>query len=254
MIPREVQPLVDALLPEIRSALGDNFTGAYLGGSIALGSFDPGTSDVDLLIVTERLLTDGELEALRAVHERIPPSENTFGQEYEAYYIDRETMRRFGPGQLQAKVEPDHALYVEPHRPNWVLERWLVRKNGVVVAGPDPETLIDPVSPQEMRQAAGGELAARLEGWTSGTWPRADLLWRGSQAFEVETVCRAMFTAATGQICSKREAVAWALTELPARWRLLIEWSQTCRRDRTIDDLRVEEVLAFLEWAMGEVS
>ena len=108
-------------------------------------------------------------------------------------------------------------------RPPWVLERWTVRERGVTVAGPDPKTLIDPVSPGDLRRAAGAELRARLRHWTDGSWPREELTHAGAQAFEVETVCRALFTVETDAVSPKREAVEWALASLPVRWDDLIE-------------------------------
>ncbi len=42
----------------MRTTLGNQLSGAYIHGSLATGSFNPRTSDIDLLITTRRL-TDG---------------------------------------------------------------------------------------------------------------------------------------------------------------------------------------------------
>jgi hypothetical protein len=236
----------------VRQALGDNLTGAYLCGSLALGDFDPATSDIDLLVVTDRPLSDAEIAALAAVHERTPPDYEAPGRDYEVYYIDRATLRRFGPGQHHVKVGPDDQLGWQPHRASWVIERCVVREHGVTLAGPDPKQLIDPVSPDAMRRAAGEELRARLANWSSGRWPISEMSHRGAQGFDVETVCRALHTIETGEPSSKRAAVAWALEALPGRWRGLIDWSQRHKKDQTKDPDRVPEVLEFLAWAVNE--
>jgi hypothetical protein len=254
LLPHNVTALTDALVPAIRGALGDNLTAAYVAGSLALGSFDPETSDVDLLVITERPLTDDEIAVLTAVHRRIPPeASNGSGHEYEAYYVDRSTVRRFAPGQLQAKVEPGQPLYRTEHRPAMVFERWVVREHGVVLHGPDPKLLIDPVSAQDLAEAAAGELRARWHNWSTGKWPHKDIALLGSQGYEVETVCRALYTIECGEMVSKRDAVAWALTHLPAEWRPLIEWSQTIRKQWTRDATRADEVLRFLERAVSNL-
>jgi len=59
-VPHEVASLLDESLPKIREALTNNFVGAYLTGSLALGCFDPKTSDVDILVVTERPVSNKE--------------------------------------------------------------------------------------------------------------------------------------------------------------------------------------------------
>ena len=252
--PREVAPLIEALLDGVRDALSENMTGMYFSGSLALGGFDPETSDVDVLVVTGRPVSDAEFAALKALHERVPPEGNEFSLDYDVYYIDRETIRRFTEGQRHVKVGHGEPFGWRRHRPNWVLERWTVRERGVAVAGPDPKTLIDPVSPGDLRSAASAELRSRVQHWTDGSWPREELAHLGAQAFEIETVSRASFTVESGEVSSKRTAVEWALVSLPGRWGDLVEWSQAHTRDLTRDEGKIPEVLEFLAWAAAKAG
>lgn len=251
-LPPEVAALIDALLAGIRDALADNLVGVYLCGSLALGDFDPEKSDVDVLVVTELPLSDAEMRRLAAFHESMPPSYEDPRRDYEVYYIDRHTLRRFAAGQRHVKIEPGAPLYRTEHRPGWVIERWVVRELGVTLAGPDPKSLIDAVSADEIRWAACEEVRARLTNWSSGRWPITDLAHLGAQSFEVETVCRALHTLEMGQPSSKREAVAWALAALPERWHGLIEWSRRHKKEQAQDPSILSEVLEFLRWAVDE--
>lgn len=52
----QLRRLVDAL----RRLLASNLAGAYLHGSLAMGSFDPARSDIDVLIVVHRRLLDSD--------------------------------------------------------------------------------------------------------------------------------------------------------------------------------------------------
>jgi hypothetical protein len=131
-----------------------------------------------------------------------------------------------------------------------VLERLTIRERGITVFGPGPETLIDAVSPDEIRDAARGELAARLANFASGAWPLSELGHRGAQVFEVQTVCRALYAINCGGLPAKRQAVDWAVDALPERWRALLQWSRAYEKDRTQDPARVPQVLAFLRWAV----
>jgi hypothetical protein len=45
----------------------------------------------------------------------------------------------------------------------WIFQCYTLREHRVVVAGPDPRTLIDPVDPDEMRQAAAAIVGKWLE-------------------------------------------------------------------------------------------
>jgi hypothetical protein len=248
-IPPDVSRLIDDLLGGTLSALGDNLVGFYLSGSLALGGFDSKTSDVDVVVVTARPLSTAEMEALTRLHERLPPNDNAYSQQYEVYYLDRATVRKFAHGQQHVKVGPDEPLHQTEHRPNWVIERWTVRERGITLAGPDPTTLIDLVSPDDLRNAAIDEMRKRLERWSEGTWPVDELSRRGAQAFEIHTTCRALYTAESGELATKAQAVTWALKTLPRRWHPLVEWSQHHRGELAHDTDKIPEIMTFLRWA-----
>lgn len=248
--PAEVAPLVDALLAGVRDALGDNLLGFYLRGSLALGDFNPDTSDVDLLVVTERPVSGAEFEALAALHARIPARENQYGRQYEVSYVDRPSLKRFAPGERRhPTVGSDWPFVRAEHRDNFILERWMVREHGVALVGPDPKTLIDPISAGELRAAVSGELRSRMEHWAGGDEPPDWLDARYYQAFEIETICRALYTLEFGTLPTKPQAVAWALKALPEPWRTLIEWSQANRADKTVDGAMIPNVMRFVRWA-----
>lgn len=255
-LPQAVSGLIEALLAGVHDALGDNLLGFYLRGSLALGDFNPETSDIDILVVTERPVSGAEAEGLAALHARIPPTDgNDYRRRYEVSYIDRASIKRFGPGERRHPRCADDAPFGwADHRPNWVLERWTVRERGVTLLGPDPKTLIDPIAPEEVREAVRDEVRERLRHWTDGSWPREEMLHRGAQAFEVETVCRALYTLANGGLPTKPQAVAWGQDNLPESWRTLIEWSRAYRGDRTQDAASIPEVMLFLRWAVSKAE
>jgi len=49
----EVNAVLQELLSGARALLGPRFVGMYLDGSLAIGDFDPGKSDLDFVVVTE---------------------------------------------------------------------------------------------------------------------------------------------------------------------------------------------------------
>ena len=58
------------LLEGVQRLLGDNFVGAYLQGSFAVGDFTE-FSDCDFIVVTARDITPEELPAFQALHAAI---------------------------------------------------------------------------------------------------------------------------------------------------------------------------------------
>ncbi|MEF2277268.1 aminoglycoside adenylyltransferase domain-containing protein [Deinococcus sp. YIM 134068] len=245
----EIRAMLDALLPGVRAALGGDLLGVYLRGSLALGDFDPETSDVDYLAVTVRPVSEAQFAALARLHDRLAALPGRYAHHLEGSYINRAALRYFGPHERRhPTVGPDWAFGWGDHGGNWVLERWIVRERGVTLLGPDPKSLIAPISAEDLK----GGVREELRSWTSQPDEPAWLLRRSYQAFAVETMCRALFTLHTGELPSKPRAVAWALGSLPEPWRELAGRSREWRRDDTPGPATLPEIMRFVRWAAAE--
>jgi Domain of unknown function (DUF4111)/Nucleotidyltransferase domain len=250
-LPLDVNTSLNALLPGIRDALGDHLVGVYLRGSLALGDFIPATSDIDLLVVTARTVDAAQFARLATWHAHYATLPQAYVNRLEIAYIDCAAIRRFAPGQCHPTLGQGEALAWTEHHKNWIVERWTVRECGVTLLGPDPHSLIDPVSAADLRAA----VRARLRDWADWANQPDDPDWRlprSHKAYVVETMCRALSTLAGNSILSKPRAVAWALANLPEPWRSTVERSQAWRTDSTVDPAIVPEVMRFVQWATSD--
>jgi predicted nucleotidyltransferase len=89
----ELPSVLERFLAGVQNALGTNFVGAYLVGSLATGDFDL-DSDVDFLVVTNLELSDSEVHSLQANHLEIHALGNYPAQHLEGSYISREILQR----------------------------------------------------------------------------------------------------------------------------------------------------------------
>ncbi len=62
--PDETRQVVIGVLDDFKSILGDNLTGFYLHGSLAMDCFVPGDSDIDFLAIVKKKLTVEEKKAI----------------------------------------------------------------------------------------------------------------------------------------------------------------------------------------------
>jgi predicted nucleotidyltransferase len=69
--------------------------GPYLRGSLALGDFIPETSDLDILAITETLVTETEFSRILALRHYLDTLSNPYTQRLEIAYIDRKNLGRF---------------------------------------------------------------------------------------------------------------------------------------------------------------
>ncbi len=258
-------PDVNAALRYFRSgvqtALGHRFCGMYLTGSLALGDFDPRSSDIDFIVVTDGDVTTDELAALQALHARFNAGESPWATEVEAVYIAQDALRRHDPARsLHPHIErgAGETLRMDQLDSGWVVQRHILRQCGIAVAGPPPHTLIDPVDPRELHQA----VALLMREWwgpmVDDPWP---LKRSGYQAYAVLTMCRMLYTLQHGAVVSKPAAARWAREILGQHWASLIERALAWRKDRpdtfgddTSDTRRLIAYTAerFRQWGDGD--
>lgn len=249
----EVTGILDTLVSGVKQSLGHNLLGVYLRGSLATGGFIPETSDIDVLVVTEQPVDDRQFAGLKRLHDRISESPNPYARRLEAAYIDRGALRNYRAGLRHPTLGQGEELAWSEHQANWLLERWVVRAYGVVLCGPHPERLIDPVSSEQIAQA----VRSRIGDWVAWAQDVNDPDWqlpRSHKAYVIETMCRVLYTSKKGVLSSKAEAVEWALETLPEPWRTLVKRSQVWRTDNTTDPLMNLQVREFVLWVASSVQ
>jgi hypothetical protein len=239
-----VDRAVERLLDGVVQILGGDLVGLYLHGSLGLGDFDPASSDVDVLVATAGPLPGPVVERLRRLHGALR-AEGGWAARLEVVYLPLATLRRFDPGDAERYPvgASDREFALGRQGPTWVLDRWVAREHGLVVAGPDPRQLIDPISPEQLRAAVRASLARHwtLEG-TDVAWLRP----RNYQAFAVLSMCRVLHALKHGTLVSKPLAAAWASRRLGPPWAAQVQRALGWRSDQRIDDGHLPETLAFV--------
>jgi hypothetical protein len=224
----DVNGVLAELLHETRSVLGAALVGIYLTGSLALGDFDPQSSDLDVIVVTAHALDESKIAALQQWHARFAAGPSPWAGRIEIVYVPQAVLAApldiYAPN-AQARypqVEKERGFFVDHLEEGWLVHCYTVREHGVVVAGPDPRTLIPPVNPAALRRTVAQVPAMWLhDAQHDPTW----LDWVGvhqHQAFVVLTLCRCLYTLDTGGVASKAAAAHWAQQTLDARWEGLI--------------------------------
>ncbi len=235
----DANAMLRALLLNVRSILGDRFLGMYLSGSLAMGDFDE-SSDIDVLVVTTDALPNEMFAALWVMHERFSADDSKWGAELEVSYIPWYAVRRYDPARdLHPHIARGERLRREEHRQEWDIQRHIIRERGIVVEGPEPRILIDPVGPDDLRRAV---LAALREWWPRPLRDPVELHPRGYRSYFVLTGCRMLYTLRYGIVGSKPVA---------ARWAALIAWALAARRDPRSGELdNLTEALDFIRYVI----
>ncbi len=246
----DVNKVLNLLLVKAKAILGGQMTGLYLYGSLASGDFDLHSSDIDFAFVTESVLPPETVAALEAMHREIWAGGLKWAAKLEGAYVPKSLIRRHDPHGPAIPTVNEGAFYLAELGSDWVIQRHVIRECGVVLAGPDPKTLIDPVSPDDIRQSVLGVLRA----WWFPMLENPEwLAERGSvyHAYAVISLCRALHALRHGTIVSKPVAAQWAQENYPA-WKDLI--AQALRSQHGEHPAFLEAALAFLRFTKTQVD
>jgi predicted nucleotidyltransferase len=241
----EVTAVVRELVEGAQRVLRNQLVGAYVTGSLTTGEFDE-ASDIDVIVVTEGELDDAAFDALELMHEAISRKKSRWATQLEVSYFPRADLRRYDPGRsLHPRLDrgKGERLKMMHHDSDWVAQRHMLREMGHTLIGPDPKQLIDPVSPDELREA----MRPLLLDWIRPLLDeRVPFAGRGHQAYIVLTVCRILYTLEHGEVVSKRKAVEWAQENMQDRWHPLIEraWEGRSSPSGPMED--ATETIAFI--------
>ncbi len=238
----EINTLLGELLSGVQSVLGDGLVGLYLYGSLASGDFDPQTSDIDFVVVTAGEIPSEMIPALEALHHALWAGGSRWAKKLEGTYLPRPALRSYDPNDIARPSVNQGKFFLSGQGNDWVIQRHILREHGVSLAGPPLQSLIDPVQPDEIRQAVLGFLR---EWWAPMLQDPARLQSDEYQAYAVLTMCRALYTLEYGTIASKPASARWAKGALGERWASLIDRASTWRQpivfdipDETMDFIR----------------
>lgn len=147
----DLNDLLVQLVDGAREILGDRFYGAYLQGSFAVGDADA-HSDVDFLVVTQEEVTPEQRGDLQALHKRLYALPTPWAQHLEGSYVPRAILRRPDPTRRPLLYLDNGATEFDfDNHDNTAVVRWSLRHHGLVLAGPDPRGLIDPITADDLR-------------------------------------------------------------------------------------------------------
>jgi Nucleotidyltransferase domain. len=238
----EVNSVLRELLSGAQQTLREQFVGMYLDGSLAIGGFDPDKSDIDFVVVTDAEVSLDTFGVLKAMHQHIAAGASKWGRELEGSYISKRALCYDRKPAAHPYIDRGSVLaMVRQESGYWPIHRHVLRDHGVALAGPLPQTLIDPVAPGELREAVRGILRE----WWTPMLTEGPLLQNGFyRCYAVLTMSRMLYTLRHGTIVTKPVAAKWVQEAFDRQWTPLIQRALAWSRDVPPD---LGETLAFIQ-------
>ncbi|MEA1977357.1 MAG: DUF4111 domain-containing protein [Chloroflexota bacterium] len=251
----ELNQVLSDLVSRMQEILDNDFIGAYLQGSFAVGGFDL-HSDVDFIVVVNDGLSPDHLNALQEMHDQVYQLDSKWAQHLEGSYFPKEILRHHSKRGVKLWYL-DHGArsLIKSDHCNTILVRWVVREKGVTLAGPSPITLVDPIANDLLR----AEIFETIINWGQEILDNPKSFNnRFYQSFIVLSYCRMLHDLHTGYAGSKRDGAEWAKSSLDSSWTGLIDGSWAGRPNpaqqvqQPADPQDFQKTLKFVEYVMVE--
>jgi predicted nucleotidyltransferase len=226
--PDDVRLELEQFVRGCRDILGEDLSGVYLHGSLAMGCFNPALSDLDLLVLSERELTQDDVNffshMLHALsHQPYPIEMSVLSREklsagahpfpYEYHFS--EAWRGKEPDSSPDKTDDDLAAHIV-----------IARERGVTLYGEPARDALPQVPTDDYIDALLYDLDDTRRGIVK------------NPVYAVLNMCRVYWFLSRGAISSKDEAGEWAQSYLPEEHRSVV--SKALRTYRGNGDVRFD--------------
>jgi hypothetical protein len=191
----DVKPLLDRFTADVGRVLP--LVALWAHGSLALGDFQPGRSDLDLVALIAAGITGRQRQELRRMHEMLLVQVPMAGKVHCAYVVRSEL----------ADADRSHVTWAHGELLDRVVSpvsRRELRQGGLCLLGPAPADVVPGVTDQELAGYILGDLRGfwyphtdQPDLWLQDIWVDLGLL----------TLARARVTLQDGRLITKREAL-----------------------------------------------
>jgi streptomycin 3"-adenylyltransferase len=246
--PKRVKALIGKLINALESILGENLIGVYLHGSLAMGGFVPRKSDVDVMVVVENALSEGQKESLAksclslsreiggkglemSVILRKYAERPVYPVPFEFHYS--ETWRsKFENGQIGPfpKGDPDLSAHLR-----------VINERGITLFGRPINKVFGVISDEDYLKALLYDLKDIQESLMS------------DPVYYILNLCRIMAFIQTRKVMSKKEGGEWYLTNEKA-FKKIVKQALKCYLLNLKPDFNSDELREFAKYALQKLG
>ncbi len=245
-VPKEVSALLDELRTGLPVILGGDLTGVYIYGSLTQDAFDPARSDIDCLVVTAGELSDEQFTGLGEWLAELE-KENSWADRLQMQFLLRDEVLVMNSksclyqfGQLNRGCSDGNPIF------------WMnILESGIILFGAPPESFVPEITPAILSAAL-----ARETGYLRCEIENPASQWRDVpkyRAYAVLTLCRILYSHATGKIASKPAAAAFVMNGLPEELQEIVKTALSANAEYS-ENIPLGRIERFIEFTENKLS
>jgi len=246
--PSSTRRVLRETFSNVHAILQDNLVGVYLYGSLAMGCFHPGSSDIDVIL---------------AVKERLPKEQRKEILEYLKRVCSRDIRIELSIIRADVIQSPQYPMMVDLHYEYWdnVFENerdneilsnlYTTRKRGFCIWGKPINKVFSKI-PAEYHLRS---VIEDIEHTRKYLHEKPERVGYNVQVYWVLGACRILAFIREEKVLSKLEGGQWGLVHLPKKYHGLIEQALSCyQRKKENCVWNLEELDAFANYMTSTIS
>jgi streptomycin 3"-adenylyltransferase len=239
------QAVIDEFTAMSREIIGDKLTGIYLHGSMAMDCFNPEKSDIDLLIVIEKDISDAQkMEFMKQV---VKLNELAPAKGLEVSFVKREYCKPFVyPTPFELHFSPMHLQWFRDNPENFVENMkgedkdlaahfTVINRYGIVLYGEKIERVFGPVSKKDYVESI----------WSDVEGARDKIA--EAPVYMTLNLCRVLAVLKEDLCLSKQLGGEWGIAHMSERYHSFISLALDCYKTNQIMQADIELAVQFAD-------
>ncbi len=230
-LPENVNPVLTSYLKLIERDPSQRVAGLYLHGSLALGVFCPGQSDVDFIAVLTHAANQADFDHLEQVHRHV-------ASDYPSCAMEGSYLQWHDLGLPARQINPypcyhDGRMYRASRHDINPITWWMLKHRALTVFGPEPQSLGFAINWVDVRAYMITNLHTYWTVFASPTRSPVRFLWLLTDSgvqWAVLGISRLLYGLREGDMISKSQAGEYALTQVPQKWHPLVHEALNIQR------------------------
>ncbi len=220
--PEEITNFLNEIVDNFQKYFADNLVGVYLHGSLAMGCFNPVSSDIDIQVVVKNNLSKEEKENIlnltKSALEKIPT------KKVELSFVTIDTLTDFKcptPQEFNISGTASSGLKTTDKKPSesFAAHLAMIKEHGVCLWG---EPIMN-IFPDISREIYLKSIAENFK-WSFDNVSKGRDVGEGRvPTYAVLNFCRALAFIQDKIITSKKEGGKWGIKNLPEEYIVLIQ-------------------------------
>jgi predicted nucleotidyltransferase len=248
---KQVNHTLEAFVESYSNILKTNLIGIFLHGSLAMGCFNPESSDIDILVVVEKDISFNEKRKL--VDLVLKLSNESSKNDFEISVILKEDANSFkyptpfilhyssmykeryinDPGFICGNgIDPDLSSHIT-----------IIIERGICLFGKQINQVFGPIPKEYYIKSIIGDIESAKESIVE------------TPVYYILNLCRVLYYLREGVICSKKDGGEWGLFDLPEQYREVIKSALLTYEDaKNVLQFEPQSLAEFANFTIGKIE